>query len=440
MTSEDGSPSSDLPNGRYSPIDQSAEYDEEKNVRNGVFPLRNGHSNSIGEGNEFQPLAKTFSITTEESDPSELDEEEEGSVGCAAFCKDLIFGKLVSVLLVFLPLAWMSVHFQWSSSCIFWFNFLAMIPLASILGDFTEELALHTNQVIGGLINATFGNAVEVVVAIQALLANEIRVVQASMLGSIFSNMLLVLGCCFLFGGMRYSEQYFNTTITTTNMALLGISSIALVLPTSFAEYNEIENAQVLAISRGAAIFLLSLYLLLLLFQLKTHTHLIADDDDDKPSVSFPGALLGMVIATALITFLSDYLVDSIDAFTEETGISRSFIGLIILPVVGNAVEHVTAVKVAMKNKMDLAMGVAIGSATQIAMFVIPVIVIAGWITDKDMTLNFPQFEVFLYVLSIIIVKMCLGNGSGNWLLGCILVATYILVAIGFWFEKVVDY
>ena len=141
----------------------------------------------------------------------------------------LLLSKSINILLLFMPLGYLSYKQSWGDNYVFWFNFLSMIPLASILGDFTEELALHTNQVIGGLINATFGNAVEVVVAIQALREGQIRVVQASMLGSVFSNLLLVLGCCFLFGGMKYKEQTFNATSASSNMNLLALSSLALV-------------------------------------------------------------------------------------------------------------------------------------------------------------------------------------------------------------------
>jgi Ca2+:H+ antiporter len=244
-----------------------------------------------------------------------------------------------------------------------------MIPLAAILGDFTEEAALHTNDTIGGLLNATFGNAVEVVVAIQALLANEIRVVQASLIGSIFSNLLLVLGCCFFFGGLKHKEQTFNATAATANMGLLALSSIALVLPTPFAEYYQVQDEHVLIISRVAAVFLLFMYIQLLVFQLYTHAYIFEkpaseEDDEDgeaeeeeKASIPMSVALLGLALTTLSVTVFSNFLVSSIDEYCEISGVSRTFVGLIILPIVGNAVEHITAVTVAMKNKMDLAMG-----------------------------------------------------------------------------------
>ena len=372
-----------------------------------------------------------------------------------------------------------------------------MLPLASILGDFTEELALHTNQVVGGLINATFGNAVEVVVAIQAMNAGQIRVVQASMLGSVFSNLLLVLGCCFFFGkfrdnpvsaqyiyilfahcffiiiiiivvvvvvvvvtphtttltparsrlphqtpgGIKFKEQDFNATSAISNLSLLTLSSLALVLPTPFAAYYDIEDEHVLMVSRVAACFLLAMYVQLLIFQLFTHSYLVAEDDEEEePEMGFWTALFGLFFVTILVSIYSEFLVSSIDGFTESSGISKTFVGLIIIPVVGNAVEHITAVSVAMKNKMDLSMGVAVGSSSQISLFVVPFIVLFGWVKDINMTLNFPKFEIMLYILSVVIVTNCVANGKSNWLEGTLLITTYFMIAVGFWYEEVREF
>jgi Ca2+:H+ antiporter len=269
-------------------------------------------------------------------------------------------GKYVSIFLLATPLAiWATLH-GWSGTWIFWTNFVVLLPLASILGDFTEEAALHTNETIGGLLNATFGNSVEVIVALQALLKDEIRVVQASMIGSIFSNLLLVLGSCFLFGGIFYREQTFNVTSANASMGLLALSSLALVLPTPYAKYYEVQDEDVLIISRAAAIGLFVMYLQLLLFQLHTHRHVFdetaaptegadgnADDKEDElPTIPMWMAFLGLGVVTSLVALFSDALVGSIDDYCEETRVSRTFVGLIILPIVGNAVEHITAVNV----------------------------------------------------------------------------------------------
>ncbi|CAN0083644.1 unnamed protein product, partial [Sphacelaria rigidula] len=172
----------------------------------------------------------------------------------------------------------------------------------------------------------------------------------------------------------------------------------------------------ILTVSRFSGVFLLMMYCQLLVFQFKTHAHLFVDTTEDEPNLKLSTSLAGLTIITLLVALLSEYLVDSIDGFTEEARLSKSFVGLILLPIIGNAVEHITAVTVAMKNKMELAMGVAVGSATQVSMFVVPVAVLSGWAMDRHMSLMFPNEEIVLYVLSIIIVTTCVSNGTTNWL------------------------
>lgn len=368
-----------------------------------------------------------------------IDSNSEFNVVC-----DLLFGSYINILLAFVPIAFVANFNSWSDQAVFWINFFAMIPLACILGDLTDEVALHTNQTIGGLINATFGNAVEVVVAIQALKRDEFRIVQASMIGSIYSNLLLVLGCSFLFGGLKYREQSFNHMVSTANMGLLCLSTIAFVLPTPFSDYAA-EDEKALLMSRTVAIALILMYLQLLFFQLKSHRDFFDDkkdeeeEEDMKPDLSLPSALVCLTLITVLIAKLSDFLVGSVDGFCLTSGMTRSFVGLIIIPVIGNAVEHLTAVRSAMNDKMDLAMGVAVGSSTQISLFVAPLTVIIGWKMDKPMTLNFPQYEIVLYVLSVLVVAICTSNAKSNWLEGSILITTYVLVAVGFWYEDTVE-
>jgi Ca2+:H+ antiporter len=386
---------------------------------------------SVDEEAEAQPLLQSDT-------PSLLIQKTK--VSHYVVLQDMVTGSYINLLLLLFPFALASYYFHWSPTAIFVLNFLVMIPLASLLGDFTEEVAAHTNQTIGGLINASFGNAVEVVVAIQALLVGEYRVVQASMIGSIFSNLLLVLGCCFFFGGLRHKQQSYSQLTATANMGLLGLSCIALVLPTPFAEYYQVDDEDALLISRISAVFLICMYAQLLLFQLKTHAEFFKDEGNDEISLPFYIAIGGLVVVTLIIAKLSGFLVDSIDGFCAESGVSRTFTGLIIIPIVGNAVEHITAVNVAMKNKMDLAMGVAVGSATQISLFVTPLIVIIGWMTDRPMTINFPPFEIILFSLSVIVVSIIISYPHSNWLQGSLLITTYVMIAVGFWFEKVVDY
>uniref|UniRef100_A0A6U4DQR1 Sodium/calcium exchanger membrane region domain-containing protein n=1 Tax=Phaeomonas parva TaxID=124430 RepID=A0A6U4DQR1_9STRA len=382
------------------------------------------------------------------------DEEHKGNTNVCPTKEDLetllhlTITKPLNVLLIFLPFGWASYHFDWGSNWVFWLNFLSMVPLASMLGDFTEELALHTGETIGGLINATFGNAVEVVVAIQALCANQIRVVQASMLGSVLSNLLLVLGTCFFAGGLvqdekgalKYPALRFNSTSAVANMSLLLLSSMAMVMPTLGA--NTADDVEVpLFISRVSAACLMLMYILLLVFQLYTHSSLFQEEheDDEEADLSATAAAFGLGVTTMLVSFFSEFLVSSIDGLTESGGLTKTFVGIIILPVVGNAVEHVTAVSVAMKGKMELAMGVALGSATQVAIFVVPVVVLSGWIIGRKMSLAFPVFEIALYSLALLIVGHVVSKGHSNWLEGSMLMMTYILIGLALYFEVVPD-
>jgi Ca2+:H+ antiporter len=220
---------------------------------------------------------------------------------------------------------------------------------------------------------------------------------------------------------------------------LLALSSIALVLPTPFAEYYDLHDTHVLIVSRVAAFFLIFMYAQLLFFQLYTHAHVFegTSGDDELASLSLAASVTGLCLTTLLVAVFSEYLVGSIEGFTEASGISRTFVGIILLPIVGNAVEHVAAVSVSMKDKMDLAMGIAVGSCTQISLFVVPLTIISGWLMGRDMTLNFPHFEIVLYVLSVFTVSVVISTSKCNWLQGSLLVTTYCLIAVGFWFENV---
>lgn len=375
----------------------------------------------------------------------------------------------VNYLLIFVPLGLVAGAFQWSSNAIFWINFLAIVPLASLLAFATEELSEHTGETIGGLLNATFGNAVELIVSIIALKENQIRIVQASMLGSILSNLLLVLGCCFVAGGLTRVQQTFNQTVAQTMSSLMALATAGLLIPAAFhaslpkpKESHEFPNPNpgssdglIISLSRGVSLVLLVLYILYLIFQLKTHKSLFEEqalEADDGIITSLPNessslhsksshehlsivsSLAVLVIATILVSFCADYLVGSIDDIVESSGLSKTFLGLIVIPIVGNAAEHVTAIIVAMKDKMDLAIGVAVGSSLQIAIFVTPFMVLIGWIIDVPMSLYFSTFETAVLFVSVFITNLVILDGESNWLEGAMLISTYLIVALAFFY------
>lgn len=370
----------------------------------------------------------------------------------------------VNYLLFFVPLGLLAGMLGWGSNAIFWINFFAIVPLALILAFATEELAEHTGQTIGGLLNATFGNAVELIVSVIALKEKQIRIVQASMLGSILSNLLLVLGCCFIAGGITRVQQTFNQTVAQTMSSLMALATAGLLIPAAFhasmpKSGNNIDfpdpdldsDFKILSFSRGVSVVLLSLYILYLVFQLKTHKALFeeqAHEDDgiittslptdghkpESESLSVTGALSVLVAATILVSICADYLVGAIDDIVELSGLSKTFIGLIVLPIVGNAAEHATAIIVAMKDKMDLAIGVAVGSSLQIALFVTPFMVIIGWIIDVPMSLYFSTFETAIMLVSVFITNLVILDGESNWLEGAMLLSTYLIVALAFFY------
>jgi Ca2+:H+ antiporter len=278
------------------------------------------------------------------------------------------------------------------------------------------------------------------------------------MLGSLLSNILLVLGCCFLAGGIRYSEQTFNSTAASTMSSLMTVSSASLIIPATLYAFLSSANDQghktenILFLSHWTAIILLVLYAIYLYFQLKSHAHLFVKDmneivqdveegnegeedgeEAEEQQLNARAASIVLVIVTALVAVCADYLVGSIDHTVEKTGMSSTFIGLILIPIVGNAAEHVTAVVVAFKGKMDLAINVAIGSSLQISLFVTPFLVILGWIINVDMTLDFHIFETVAFFISGLVVTFLIQDGKSNYLEGCLCLGMYLILALAFY-------
>jgi len=381
----------------------------------------------------------------------------------------IVRSSWLNVLLVFIPIGIASHFMTWPATIPFVFNFIAIIPLAKLLGFATEDLSLRVGEILGGLLNATFGNAVELIVSIIALVQNLIPVVQASMLGSILSNLLLVLGMCFFFGGLKYKEQSFNVTAAQTSASLLFIATSSLLLPAAFygSAYG-LDNGNraqvsddILKISRATSIILLIIYGGFLFFQLKTHksffleapkeagifersnSRLVRGDEEgglqeeeeaENPLMPLWMAIALLTVITVFVAICAEFLVDAIQDVCTAWGVSQTFVGLILLPIVGNAAEHVTAVTVAIKNKMDLALGVAVGSSMQIALLVTPLMVIIGWIIDKRMSLYFNMFETCVMVIAVLIVNYLIMDGKSNWLEGLMLFCVYIIIAISIYY------
>ncbi|KIW24525.1 calcium/proton exchanger [Cladophialophora immunda] len=531
--------------------------------------------------------------------------------------KVALFHSWVNVLLVFVPVG-IAIHFAGiNQNVVFAVNAVAIIPLAGLLTFATESVAHRLGPTLGALLNVSFGNAVELIIFIIALVKDEIRIVQASLIGSLLANLLLILGMAFLIGGLEFQEQIYDSTVTQMSACLLALAVLSLLIPTAFhASFSDLQKADraVIKLSRGTSVILLIIYVLYLLFQLKSHAYLyqgtpqhIIDEeatpgilqrfdstssssasssrssltsggshrrvskrlraklgrrrevktvieseaDNGEPAVQFgqnvidvhaektaepqeiksgdasmegmptnpaaasakdkkpnigprglsfrappvfrssthpapkgrepnypshplrhyqsapndqqsqsPGAariarrstpksnpaeedappmsqtasLILLLVSTGLVALCAEFLVGSIEHLVEDSPLSEAFIGLIILPIVGNAAEHVTAVTVAAKNKLDLALGVSLGSSIQIALFVTPFVVILGWIMDKDMSLYFSLFETGSLFVSTFIVNFLVLDGRSNYLEGALLCACYVIVAVGAYF------
>ncbi|EAS35351.3 calcium/proton exchanger [Coccidioides immitis RS] len=393
-----------------------------------------------------------------------------------------LFNSWINVLLLAVPVGIILHYIHVDPIAVFVVNFVAIIPLAALLGYGTEEIAMRTGETVGGLLNATFGNAVELIVSILALFKNEIVIVKTSLIGSMLSNLLLVMGMSFFLGGINRIEQNFNMTVAQTAASLLALAVGSLIIPTAFHTWSEAGETGIAPLSRGTSIILLFVYGCYLFFQLKSHTEMynkpsekvekrrgkvesgdaikgiaqigagisasmgghnaqsvpiqVPDDEDqEEPELHFFVALFTLAASTALVGVCAEALVSSIDVITTRGHISETFVGLILLPIVGNAAEHATAITVAMKDKMDLSIGVAVGSSMQIALLVLPLIVVIGWIAGKDdMSLYFDGFQIAVLFVAVLLVNYLIQDGKSHWLEGMLLMTLYLIISVAAWF------
>ncbi|WEW57743.1 hypothetical protein PRK78_003210 [Emydomyces testavorans] len=347
-----------------------------------------------------------------------------------------------------------------------WINVLLLAaPAGIIVGH------LKVDPVVGGLLNATFGNAVELIVSILALFKNEFVIVQTSLIGSMLSNLLLVMGMSFFFGGVNRLEQNFNVTVAQTAASLLALAVGSLIIPTAFHAWSQAGEAGIAPLSRGTSIILLFVYGCYLFFQLKSHTEMynkpsekvekrrgkvesgdaikgiaqigagisasmgghnaqrvpiqVPEEEEEEPQLHIFVAFLTLAVSTALVGVCAEAMVSSIDAITTRGHISETFVGLILLPIVGNAAEHATAVTVAVKDKMDLSIGVAVGSSMQIALLVLPLIVVIGWMAGKDQMTDRSRVNQVNYLIQ---------DGKSHWLEGVLLMTLYLIISVAAWF------
>ncbi|XP_031385386.1 vacuolar cation/proton exchanger 3-like isoform X2 [Punica granatum] len=353
----------------------------------------------------------------------------------------------INVLLPFGPAAILLHYLTGKHGLVFFFSLLGITPLAERLGYATEQLAFYTGPTVGGLLNATFGNATEMIISIYALQNGMIRVVQQSLLGSILSNMLLVLGCAFFTGGIVHHEkvQLFSKAAALVNSGLLLMAVMGLMFPAvlHFTHTEVHFGKSELALSRFSSCIMLVAYASYLFFQLKSQPNLYGQigeeganeedsENEEAPEITQWEAIGWLAILTSWVSILSGYLVDAIQGASDSLHIPVAFISVILLPIVGNAAEHASAIMFAVKDKLDITLGVAIGSSTQISMFVIPFCVVVGWLMGKPMDLNFQLFETATLFVAVLVVAFMLQEGTSNYFKGLMLILCYLIVAASF--------
>jgi len=347
--------------------------------------------------------------------------------------------KGVRFLLLFLPVAIAAEVFHWGDLIVFASAALAIIPCAGFLGEATEALAEKTGPRIGGLLNASLGNLAELIIAIVAINAGKIALVKASIIGSVLGNLLFVLGLSLLLGGLKHGTQRFNRDRVSTDATLVVLAAIVISVPSMFNELIEPNVVRVEALSLMTAGVVLLLYILAIFYTLRSPATEPAHGAAIEPTHACPGWSMGMalgVMAAAVVglAFMSEFLVGSLDAVTATFGLSQFFVGIILVPIIGNVAEHMVAVQVALKNQMDLSLSIALGSSLQIALLVAPLLIFISLALGHPMTLEFNHPEVIAMVSASIIAALVAIDGRSSWLEGAMLLVVYAMLALGFFY------
>jgi Ca2+:H+ antiporter len=349
-------------------------------------------------------------------------------------------------LLVFAAAAILGDLLHWSPLVLFFVAAIGVVPLAGFMGKATEELAHYTGPRVGGLLNATLGNAAELIITIVAIRAGAtnpalreglIELVKASITGSIIGNLLLILGFSIFLGGLKFARQTFSRTQAGVNATMLILAVIALAVPSFFSQTIEtVNHAGVEYLSIGVAIVMIAIYILSIVFSFQTRgpRNDTAEAHAHESSWSIRQAVLVLAAATVGIAYLSEVLVGAVEPVVEELGVSEFFLGIILIPLVGNVAEHVVAVQMAVKNKMELSLAISLGSSLQIALFVAPLLVFISLMLGNPLTLTFNTFELIALFAAVLIAAFIALDGESNWLEGAQLLGVYIIIGIAFFF------
>ncbi len=350
----------------------------------------------------------------------------------------LRIGKTFYLLLVFIPISLLLYFFTHEDSVIFIATVLAIVPLARIMGYTTKEISLQTNPTVSGLFSATFGNAIELIIAILALNAGLIQVVQASIIGSIIGNILLLVGVSIFAGVLRYKNQRFNNQTIAVSSTMLIIVVAGLAIPSVYDMLTP-ENPQITILSSAVSVVMALIYIAGLVFSLRTHKDLFDASDEikatqERPTMSRRLAAIILLLTIIVVTFESQILVGTIEHAAKAIGLSQMFIGLVVIAIITNIAEISTAVHFSLKNKLDVSIEIGLSSAIQIALFVVPILMMVSQVFNFGFTLVFTPFEILAVILAVLIVNYLSADGRCNWLEGAQLISVYSIIAIAFFF------
>ena len=352
--------------------------------------------------------------------------------------------KILAFLLLFAPAAIIAEHMRAQPVLIFALSALAIIPLSGFLGKATEELSTYTGPTLGGLMNATLGNLAELIIAVLALRAGLVDLVKASITGSILGNLLLVLGAAQLAGGLRHKVQRFSVALAGLSISLLVVAVIGLVIPAVFlATHRDPTHLLTRKVSVGVAGLLIIGYVLSLVYSMGTHRSVFGEGadvaneshgSDHTAKWSLSKSVVVLLASAGGVGWLSEILVGSTEAAIKGVGLSEVFVGIIVVPIIGNAAEHSSAVLMAMKNRMDLAVSIAVGSSAQVALLIAPVLVFVGLALGKPMDLAFNIFEVASVALAVAVATSVVRDAESHWLEGAFLLLVYGMLGVAFYF------
>jgi Ca2+:H+ antiporter len=352
--------------------------------------------------------------------------------------------NVLTVLLAFVPAAIAAELLHASPVAIFALSAIAIVPLSGYLGRATEEIASYTGPTLGGLLNATLGNLAELIIAVLALRAGLVDLVKASITGSILGNLLLVLGAAQLAGGLRHRTQRFSVALAGLSISLLVIAVIGLVIPALYhATHVDPTRAFTRRVSIGVAVLLMVGYALSLLYSMGTHRSVFGESREVAAEAhaemhgtrwSVGRATAVLLASAAVVGWLSEILVGSTEQAIERIGLSEIFVGLIVVPIIGNAAEHSSAVLMAMRNRMDLAVSIAVGSSAQVALLIAPLLVFVGLVVHQPMDLAFTSFEVTAIALAVAVATSVVRDAESDWLEGAFLLLVYGMLGVAFFF------